>query len=124
MAVHEGLRYRLDGEGFVGIADRVDRAVNGRDRDAETGRIGLAEFGNVIGGTAAGETGDASVEFRQVVRDWRRGACARLQTWNLVHPRPSVAIAWARWQSSLPREPCICITQEHVPGALNICANY
>ena len=35
VAVHEGLRDRLDGEEVVGVAGGVDLAVDGGERDAE-----------------------------------------------------------------------------------------
>ena len=79
IAVHERLRHRLDGEGIIGIADGVDRAVDRGERDAEAGGIGLGEFGNVVGGTAAGQRRDTRVEFRQVVCDGgEHRSCARL----------------------------------------------
>ena len=43
---------------MVGIADRVDLAVDGGERDAEQVGIGLAELGDVVGGLAAGQARD------------------------------------------------------------------
>ena len=54
IAVHEGLRHRLDGEGDLGIADGVDLPVDGGDGDAEQVGIDLAELGDVVGRLAAG----------------------------------------------------------------------
>ena len=51
---HEGFGHRLDREGNAGIAGLVDVAVEGGEADAEMGRVGLAEFRNVVGDGAAG----------------------------------------------------------------------
>ena len=53
VAVHEGLRNRLDGEEVVGVASSVDLAVDRGERDAEGGGIGLAELRDVVGDLAA-----------------------------------------------------------------------
>lgn len=45
---------RLDGEGNAGIAGLVDVAIEGGETDAEMGRVGLAEFRDVVGDGAAG----------------------------------------------------------------------
>ncbi|MDP1866890.1 MAG: hypothetical protein Q8L13_11190 [Bradyrhizobium sp.] len=45
---------RLDGEGNAGIADFVYVAIEGGETDAEMGRVGLAEFRDVVGDGAAG----------------------------------------------------------------------
>ena len=53
VAVHEGLRHGLNGEGDSGVADRVDLAVDSGDGDAEQRRIDLAELRDVIGRLSA-----------------------------------------------------------------------
>ena len=45
---------RLDGEGDPRIAGLVDVTVEGGETDAEMGRVGLAEFRDVVGDGAAG----------------------------------------------------------------------
>ena len=57
-AKHERLRQDWMVKGTVGIADRVDLAVEVTMRDAEQRRIGLAELGDVIG--RAGRPDDAA----------------------------------------------------------------
>ena len=52
VAIHEGLGDGLDGEGAIGVPHRIDLAIDGGERDAEGGRIGLAELGDVIGGVS------------------------------------------------------------------------
>jgi hypothetical protein len=39
----------LDGEGLVGVAYRIDLAVDRGERDAEEGRVDLAELWDVVG---------------------------------------------------------------------------
>ena len=53
VAVHEGLRNRLDGEEVVGVAGGVDLAVDRGERDAEYAGIGLAELRDIVGDLAA-----------------------------------------------------------------------
>ena len=45
---------RLDGEGDPRIAGLVDVTVEGGETDAEMGRVGLAEFRDVVGDGATG----------------------------------------------------------------------
>jgi hypothetical protein len=94
VAVHERLRHRLDGEGVVGVADRVDLAVDGGDRDAEQRGIGLAEFRNVVRRLAAGDVRDPGVQIGQIVlnrseRGLELGASQASCAGQLVHhPSP------------------------------------
>ena len=53
VAVHEGLRHRLDGEEVVGVADGVDLAVDGGDGDAEVAGSALPSSRDVVGDLAA-----------------------------------------------------------------------
>ncbi len=50
-------------KGRFGVSHRVDLAVDGGDRDAEGGRIGLAKLGDVIGGLSSGQSGHAFVQL-------------------------------------------------------------
>jgi hypothetical protein len=75
VAVHEGLRHRLDGEAYAGIARRVDLAIDRSDGDAEMGRVGLAELGDVVGRLAAGDRCHAGEKLPQIIFDGR-GACS------------------------------------------------
>ena len=50
---YEGLRDRLNREGSVAVAGRIDLAVHRGEADAEEGGIRLAEFGDVVGDGAA-----------------------------------------------------------------------
>ena len=49
VAVHEGLRHRLNGEPMLGITCCGDFAVDCGKRDAEDGGIHLAELGDIVG---------------------------------------------------------------------------
>ena len=49
---HESLGDRLDGERHPAVADLVDMAVDGNERDAEMRGIGALQLGNVIGDRA------------------------------------------------------------------------
>ena len=71
VAVHEGLGDGLDGEGAIGVPHRVDLAVDGGEGDAEGGRIGLAELGDVIGGVSPGQSRDALMQLREITLDGR-----------------------------------------------------
>ncbi|MGC2409207.1 MAG: hypothetical protein WA441_04210 [Methyloceanibacter sp.] len=53
VAIHEGLRHRLDGEGVVGIADGINLSIGGGERDPEGGGVGLAELRDIVGDLAA-----------------------------------------------------------------------
>ena len=46
---HERLGNRLDGERHRAVADFVDVAVDGDERDAEMRRIGPLQFGDIVG---------------------------------------------------------------------------
>ena len=91
VAVHEGLGHRLDGEGLVGVADRIDLAVDGRERDAEGGRIGLAELGDVVGGLSPGQAGDPLMQLDEIILHGRERAahpCLSQESQRrLVHQR-------------------------------------
>ena len=49
---HEGLGDRLDGERHRAVADFIDMAVDGDERDAEMRGIGALQLGNVVGDRA------------------------------------------------------------------------
>ena len=59
------------------VARRVGRAVDRRERDAESVGIGLAEFGDVVGDPAAGHSGHAPMQFGEKFLDggMRLGVC-------------------------------------------------
>ncbi len=67
IAIHEGLRYRLDGEDVVGVAGGIDLAIDGGERNAEQRRIGLAELGDIVGDLAAGCLPDALMQLGQEI---------------------------------------------------------
>src|SRR3546814_12335327 len=61
----EDLRHRLDREGFVSVARRVDGAVGKREREAELVRIDLGKRRNIVGDAAFSELGGG--EFHRFV---------------------------------------------------------
>jgi hypothetical protein len=80
VAVDEGLGDRLDGEGMIRIANRMDRAVHGGDGDAEQGGIGLGEFGNIAGGGTVRQRGEGGVETGEEIVDRAVHACSLCQS--------------------------------------------
>jgi hypothetical protein len=94
VAIHEGFRYRLDGEGAVGVAYRIDLSIDSDDGNAEQGRIGLAEFGDIVGGFSVCQRRGVLIELRQIVFDRckrRRGLVAhRSNGIHLVQCQPQV----------------------------------
>ena len=73
-AVDQRLGHRLDREGLARVADLVDLAVDRRDDDAEPGRVGLGQFGDVGRDLAAGQRGEPRVQLLEVGLDGRGGA--------------------------------------------------
>ena len=73
-AVDQRLGDRLDREGLARVADLVDLAVDRRHDDAEPGRVGLRQFGDVGRDLAGGQRGEAGVQLLEVGLDGRGGA--------------------------------------------------
>jgi hypothetical protein len=69
VAVHEQLRDGLNGEEVVGVAGRVNLAVDGGERDAEDGGIGLAELRDVVGHLAANHPRHALMQIDEEIVD-------------------------------------------------------
>ena len=76
-AVDQRLGDRLDRERLARRADLVDLAVDGGDGDAEPGRVGLRQLGDIAGDLAAAEAAEAGVQLFEVVLDRRSGAGRR-----------------------------------------------
>ena len=76
-AIHEGLRHRLDRERKVGVADRVELADLGCDRDPEPLRIDRGELRDVIGERPVGVSEIVCVGCREDVFDLGRSVSRR-----------------------------------------------
>ena len=69
--VDEGLGDGLDGEGLVRVAHLVGHPVHGDDADAEPGRVGLGQLGDIAGDLAAIQGGELVVQGLQIGLDRR-----------------------------------------------------
>ena len=83
---NKGLGDRLDGERHGGVADLVDMAVDGGERDAEMARVGLQQFGDIIGNRAATLVRERRMRLREKLRK-RVGSfdLATQRFWRNVH---------------------------------------
>ncbi len=83
---HEGLRDRLDRERHGGVADFVDVAIHGCERDPEMARVGLLQFRDVIGNRAATLVCERRMRLREKLQK-RVGSfdLATQRFWRNVH---------------------------------------
>lgn len=69
-AVGDRLGDRLDGEWLARVAHLVDVAIHSDQGDAQPGRIGMGQLGDITGDLAAGGLQEFRVQLFEISLDW------------------------------------------------------